>query len=799
VIVRRYLYLFLLSIGCMGTIRTTQVIPQLVNPQIGENIWQIVYREGITLDDVLDTTTLCCNCDFFITQADIDLNGGGFTITQPGNWCLGENIVTSQTILFSNVPGVSFDLKGRTISSTAAGAVSIVQVTGCPKAIVKNGTMIGLDLGSTNPRRNGLGLTNSADSIVEDIRVEFFASTDNPADAPPKGNIAFLANQSYTQLINCFASGPSLTGFNVVGDNSTLSNCEVSHFSGYQLAGPVTVEGVGYAITGNNNYVENCKSFGGDAQPTPASAGSIGFFIQGNSNILSRCIALNHQLNAQPPLGLLGGSGFYITGNNCELNNSTSAYNALYGIFNIGSGLTVCDNSVSNNGTDFVGTTNSDLCNLLCNDYISQARLPFTITQPGLYCVSENLEETAGNAAIIISPGVSDVTIDFTHRVLERTSVVHNSPLITIGNDCDSITLQGGRLQSNTAASNNNVAINIPDGTYRKISIEGIEFEGFDNTIILGNGGSNISFTECAFFDSLNTVITCSTVSYLTIDACEAYNHNGFLSATASPYLIIQGSVLQGNANSLENHITCTFNCDNLVIEDTQVSMCQNNGVSIHTTSNISLSNVTSAHNGNDGLFLSACAMVQLDGVTTTSNAFRGIEIETTSYLSITSCTSLRNTFEGFYFIDDITFSILDSLSQGNLASGFFLEDCININIAGCISESNANGSGFHLSTGTLNADVTACTAIGNQDAGFLSADVGSITPISLLNQRYHACHAVFNGSAPGLYDYSQANTPGLQMLPPLAGPVSGLVATTPANFFVLPVPGAAADFSTYL
>ena len=276
--------LFLSLLLSMSTILPTQVIPNPVDPQIGENIWQMNYRQSIAIDDIMDTTTLCCNCDYFITQADIDLNGGGFTITQPGNWCLGENIITSQTIFISNVTGVSFDLKGRTISSTVAGGNSIVQVTSCPKATIKNGTLIGLDLGTGATRRSGLALTNSADSIAEDIRVEFFGSVDNPA-IPTKGNVGFSANQSYTEFKNCFATGPFLTGFNIVGSNSVLSNCEVSHFSGYQFIGSRTVSAVAYRIEGDNHYLENCKSIGGDAQPTAASDGSIGFFFLGNKNI----------------------------------------------------------------------------------------------------------------------------------------------------------------------------------------------------------------------------------------------------------------------------------------------------------------------------------------------------------------------------------------------------------------------------------------------------------------------------------------------------------------------------------
>src|SRR5579872_372431 len=397
-----------LSIFAVYATHTTQVNSQLINPQIGENLWGMNYRQSITQDDILNTVTLCCNCDFFITQDDIDANGGGFTINQPGNWCLAQDIITSQPITISGMSNISFDLKGRSINSTTNGQTvsAIIDVVNSPGTLIKNGTIIGLDLGAgvVPLQRAGIGLSGSADSIIDGVHVAFFASTDNQAVF--KSNSAFYINQDNTQCTNCSATGPFLNGFFINGDNNTFKNCSVSHFNGSH-SGPFTVTGVGYLIVGSNNFLENCTSMGGTAQPTPSSAGSVGFYFDaGSNNITYNCIALNHQLSAFAPLGIPGGSGFYVTGNDCEIRNSISAYNALYGIFNTGTGLVVCNNMVNNNVTNYSGTTNSDLCNLLCTDYITQDRLPFNITEPGVYCFNGSLEETTGLSAITIADNI---------------------------------------------------------------------------------------------------------------------------------------------------------------------------------------------------------------------------------------------------------------------------------------------------------------------------------------------------------------------------------------------------------
>src|SRR5579872_1976469 len=510
-----------LSIFAVYATHTTQVNSQLINPQIGENLWGMNYRQSITQDDILNTVTLCCNCDFFITQDDIDANGGGFTINQPGNWCLAQDIITSQPITISGMSNISFDLKGRSINSTTNGQTvsAIIDVVNSPGTLIKNGTIIGLDLGAgvVPLQRAGIGLSGSADSIIDGVHVAFFASTDNQAVF--KSNSAFYINQDNTQCTNCSATGPFLNGFFINGDNNTFKNCSVSHFNGSH-SGPFTVTGVGYLIVGSNNFLENCTSMGGTAQPTPSSAGSVGFYFDaGSNNITYNCIALNHQLSAFAPLGIPGGSGFYVTGNDCEIRNSISAYNALYGIFNTGTGLVVCNNSVHNNGTDLFCTPDSNLCSLVlassgCDFMITQADIGgggiYTITQPGKYCLAETVTYTASPAINIAS---NDVVLDLHQFPMIRTNTnpsFNGGAVQCSGTNC---IIENGDIDSDTMLLTNT-----------GITVRNCSMHGRSGTFVgigITNGADNCSVINCQILGGSTGVNGITTTANGTlIDSC---------------------------------------------------------------------------------------------------------------------------------------------------------------------------------------------------------------------------------------------------------------------------------------
>jgi hypothetical protein len=764
----------------------TQVIPNPVNPQIGENLWQMNYRQSIAIDDIMDTTTLCCNCDFFITQADIDANSGGFTITQPGNWCLGENIITSQPIIIADLPGVVFDLKGRTISSSVKGAVNlptgIIDVTNSPGTIIKNGYLIGLDLTPPVDRRSGIRFSQSDGSIVQNVQAQFFATVDDPAVF--EGNFAFFANFSnYVQFLDCFATGPFLAGFTIFGNNSIVKNCEVSHFSGYVVTpGPLTNIGVGFWLQGNNNYAENCTSSGGDAQPTPASSGSIGFLLQGNNNSVFQCTALHHKLNAYPTLGVDGGTGFYVRGDDCQIKDCSSSYNERFGIYNVGNNLVVCNNFVYNNSSNFYGTSDSDLCNLLCSDYISQNRLPYTITESGLYCVYGPLEETSGTAAITIADNVSSVVIEFFGYALERTSLIHTEPLIKIGNNCQDITIKNGRMNSSGTDSIENIGISIAGTGCRLIRISDLSFEGFHKAISAGDQTDTISFLNC-----------------------ESLDNNIFIFCVGTENIFLADCLASHGTSTTDGQITFSTNCNNIVIENTQTTTNVFDGIHIYQSKNVTISGLFSSQNGRSGLFLEETKQISVTDGNFFNNTSDGVHTSGVRDLLIGGCYSANNSGAGFFIRGDTggaipadcPVTIRDSTAVSNNNSGFYFTNVGGVVVTNCFSNNNSNGQGFHLDNGTWSTQVIDCTANYNGHFGFLTWD-SSITGFTLYNTVFHNCNAAKNNTTgiyvPGFDDYSQANGAFI-MTPGLAGPLpNGILQTTP----VLGIPEFPADFCTF-
>ena len=129
----------------------------------------------ILTNDLLDDPT----CDFFITQADIDGNDGGFNITQPGNWCLAENIVTTKPISITNLPGLVFDLNGKNINSLVKGDAAILDIKACQNITIKNGTITGSNQMGPVPTRWAIRFTDSPDYLVNNIPAIFLGSTPN--------------------------------------------------------------------------------------------------------------------------------------------------------------------------------------------------------------------------------------------------------------------------------------------------------------------------------------------------------------------------------------------------------------------------------------------------------------------------------------------------------------------------------------------------------------------------------------------------------------------------------------------
>ncbi|MEX2438097.1 MAG: right-handed parallel beta-helix repeat-containing protein, partial [Candidatus Babeliales bacterium] len=143
-------------------------------------------------------------------------SSGGFTITQPGKYCLTQNVTVSSsgvngiTITANNV---GLDLNGFTISGPGGlGTGNMISVSGASNVRISNGTV-------RSAQRSGIVLTNASGVILDAI-----IAIDNSYAGFE------LVSSSTCTIKNCSAlnatSASDVFGFTTTaGTNNTFNSC----------------------------------------------------------------------------------------------------------------------------------------------------------------------------------------------------------------------------------------------------------------------------------------------------------------------------------------------------------------------------------------------------------------------------------------------------------------------------------------------------------------------------------------------------------------------------------------------
>lgn len=173
----------------------------------GENIWQLIKDIGTITDaiEVLANNIGNVSCPNTITQNDINL--GTYTITQPGTYCLAEDIINeslSSPMIVINSNNVVLDLKNHvaicnsTVCEISSGIHNVIIQNGIINAEATIGVKI--DDNTSTIIFNNLSIIQGAPCIMN------------------------LAGTPFTNIIinNCFINGGS--SLNFVGDASTTNN-----------------------------------------------------------------------------------------------------------------------------------------------------------------------------------------------------------------------------------------------------------------------------------------------------------------------------------------------------------------------------------------------------------------------------------------------------------------------------------------------------------------------------------------------------------------------------------------------
>ncbi len=272
----------------------------IINTGIGLVVCNnLVHDNGTDLSGTTESS-LCAlinaasGCDFIITQADIG-NGGIYTITQPGKYCLAESVTyANSNAITINSNNVVLELNGHPMTRTTNNGSP--NTTG---AIVCNGAFCIIENGDISS--DTIVLTNTGTTIRNcKINGNF---TNN-------SGIVIQQGADACQVLQCEISDSGQEGILVFANNALIQDCNIQNTRS------------GIVITGNQTNILNCtcnhnRNFGFESL-APAT----GLY-------LVDCTANFNGYAGIQTDGSINGSSFV----NVQINNCNANFNTSYGIF----------------------------------------------------------------------------------------------------------------------------------------------------------------------------------------------------------------------------------------------------------------------------------------------------------------------------------------------------------------------------------------------------------------------------------------------------------------------------------
>ena len=492
------------------------------------------------------------SCPNLIRQSDMP-----FTISSPGFYCLAEDVSFSSGSagICIDADCVVFDLNSHSITNGLGGGGSAVEVAANRAHIkIRNGTIVGtgiafdrgVDLASTSSfisvcnlrvrdTADGFSIRGSSQAVRDCV-----VSRAGQAFAVSGSDIifedciafeslvqAFFSTASSVCLLRCQAFNAGVDGFCVNGGNSLLRNC---------ISKGAAQTGFRVQAFGGGTVVEECVAIGG---------GVDGFQVDVEDVAILGCVAEN---NAGDGIVINAGiNGVILKENQCH-------HNGGFGIFVdviAGFGGEIVNNfAFDNAGGNFspfvpascqgiapkpmVEDTLSKVCELrelACTNLISQSDLnpTFTITSPGLYCLTEDVSFSSASAGILIDADC--VILDLNSHSITKGLGGGGSAVEVAANRAH-IKIRNGTIVGTGIAADRGVGLTL---TSSFVSICNIRVRG--SFIGFAIQGSEHILRECA--------ASCPDIAFLVgasatvLDHCQAYEAgSGFLTTGDSVCLL---------------------------------------------------------------------------------------------------------------------------------------------------------------------------------------------------------------------------------------------------------------------
>ncbi|HRN77646.1 MAG TPA: right-handed parallel beta-helix repeat-containing protein [Candidatus Dependentiae bacterium] len=366
-----------------------------------------------------------------------------------------------------------------------------------------------------------------------------------------------------------------------------------------------------------------------------------------------------------------GADGVNYAGVSAEIKNSSIAYNAGTGIEHVGSGsLELCNNLVHNNtvenfsGLDAIDTnlctgqmeiiTQVDIIDSKidvlaecceCDVIIMQSDIPYSIEAPGVYCLGEDIDASAGNVGIgIIS--TDNVVLDLRGHTIDGGGTTNNAIQVL---SSDNIVVQNGRIvrtDVDAIAVSSSSRVIIRDMQINNVTSDGISIGGNDCTV---------ERCEITLFTATGINITAGAERAVIEDCIIRNGVRGIQSSTTSPNCTINNCECSGvttagfdirGANNVVNDCVASGNTIAAGVGfDISGANCQvKNSSAVGNNVGIDLNGVTTIHlcnnivNGNTADFTGGAYDSDLcDDISVFDVALEAIESKVDIILS-TSC-----------------------------------------------------------------------------------------------------------------------------------------------------------------
>ncbi len=324
---------------------------------------------------------------------------------------------------------------------------------------------------------------------------------------------------------------------------------------------------------------------------------------------------------------------------------------------------------------EFVGT---------CETLIFQSDIPFTISEPGVYCLAESVNFTSDTA---ITVAASDVILDLNEKKIDGSG--GGSIGIAVNSGLQNITIQNGTL------------CNMND--------RGINADAVNNLSFVSMSVSDSLIDSVVDMPSLISPITCLQIKDIKVTNVGIFKEFSIVSAIDS---LVDSLIDDVDESCTLSSITgINVNCvTGLSLNNCQVLGCQGDGFALQATEQIFIQSCNALQNSGNGFVLDRVDTTRLKWCDATMNCFNGFCDSACNADNLyDNCIAKQNGVHGFN-VDGGGKVLRECVASQNSQNGF--------NLAASISADASLDTTFGTNGIVITPSTTTAAAMAIQKDG---------------------------------------------------------------------------------